>query len=110
MSFTTKLNDLSLDLKNYINDIDTKLGFKHRKTCGIDAVLFKILQTVTNSNQEKIKTKLNLFNNNDASRIAYLKRIDQMDLSIFDNMYEYFNKQTDHYFNTSNTNNDYICS
>ena len=36
------------------------------------------------STQDYVTCKLNLYNNNNASRKAYIKRIDNMDVSIFD--------------------------
>ena len=71
------------------------------------------------STQDYVTCKLNLYNN--ASRKAYIKHIDNMDVSIFDQphmrrlcpkertykIYTYLNKQILYYFG-SNNNNDYV--
>ena len=105
MSFINNFNKLSIDIKNYIKKLNIQLQFKNRKTSLLDGFLFKILYTMKNSTQENITTKLNLYNNNDASRISYLKRINKIDICIFENIYNYFNKQITSYFGN---NNNYI--
>ena len=105
MNFTNKIYDLIIDIKNYLNKLNKKLEFKTRKTTINDAFIFKLLYTMNNATQQNITTKINYFNNNDASREAYIKRIDSIDISIFEEFNNYFNKQVDYYFN--NDNNEY---
>jgi len=103
MNFTNKIYDLIIDIKNYLNKLNKKLEFKTRKTTINDAFIFKLLYTMNNATQQNITTKINYFNNNDASREAYIKRIDSIDISIFEEFNNYFNKQVDYYFNNDNT-------
>lgn len=74
----------SLDIKNYINIISNQKKFRNRKTSLFDGIIFKLLYTMEKSTQDYVTCKLNLYNNNNASRKAYIKRIDNMDVSIFD--------------------------
>ena len=48
---------------------------------------------MVNATQEDIKIKLNFFNKTDASRTSYIKRINQIDITVFEDIYNYFNKQ-----------------
>ena len=75
MIYVRKIRKLICDIKRYLKKLSKKLGFKYRKTTIYDAFIFKLLCTMDNSTQEIVATKINLFNNNDASRVAYLKRI-----------------------------------
>jgi hypothetical protein len=102
MNFTNKIYDLIVDIKNYLNK---KLEFKTRKTTINDTFIFKLLYTMNNATKQNITTKINYFNNNDASCEAYIKRIDSIDIFIFEEFNNYFNKQVDYYFN--NDNNEY---
>ncbi len=43
-----------------------------------------LLYTMNNSTQENITTKINYFNNNDVSIASYIKRIDNIDITIFE--------------------------
>ena len=67
MNFTNKMCNLIVDIKNYLNKLNKKLEFKTRKTTINNAFIFKLLYTMNNSTQENITTKINYFNNNNAS-------------------------------------------
>ena len=108
MNFIKNFNKLSLDIKNYINIISNQKKFRNRKTSLFDGIIFKLLYTMEKSTQDYVTCKLNLYNNNNASRKAYIKRIDNMDVSIFEKIYTYLNKQILYYFGSSNNNNDYV--
>ena len=60
---------------------------------------------MVNATQEDIKIKLNFFNKTDASRTSYIKRINQIDITVFEDIYNYFNKQLIYYFNSNKHNN-----
>jgi hypothetical protein len=105
MNFTKKIHNLTIDIKNYLNKLNKKLEFKTRKTSITDAFIFKLLYTINGSTQENVTTKLNYFNNNDASRASYIKRINSIDISIFEQFNDFFNKRVNYYF--YNDNNEY---
>lgn len=105
MTFINNMRKLINDIKKYLKELSKKLGFKKRKTSIYDAFIFKLLYTMNDSCQELVATKINLFNNNDASRIAYLKRINNIDVSVFEKFNDFFNKRVDYYFH--NDNKDY---
>ena len=104
MNFTKKIHNLTIDIKNYLNKLNKKLEFKTRKTSITDAFIFKLLYTINGSTQENVTTKLNYFNNNDASRAFYIKRINSIDISIFEQFNDFFYKRVNYYF--YNDNND----
>ena len=108
MNFIKNFNKLSLDIKNYINIISNQKKFRNRKTSLFDGIIFKLLYTMEKSTQDYVTCKLNLYNNNNASRKAYIKRIDNMDVSIFEKIYTYLNKQILYYFGSNNNNNDCV--
>jgi hypothetical protein len=107
MNFINNFSRLSNDIKLYLDNLNCQLGFKKRKTSLIDGILFKILYTMKNSTHENITTKLNLYNNKDVSRVAYTKKINNINLHVFENLYNYLNNRINHYFYNIK-NNDYI--
>ena len=107
MNFINNFNNLSRDIKNYIQQISKIHKFKNRKTSLSDGILFKLLYTIKNATQESVTTKLNLYNKIDASRVAYIKKINKINVNTFHKLHNYFNKRINYYFN-NNINNQYI--
>ena len=60
MNFINNFNNLSRDIKNYIQQISKIHKFKNKKTSLSDGILFKLLYTIKNATQESVTTKLNL--------------------------------------------------
>ena len=87
------INNLSCDIKNYIQQISKIHKFKNRKTSLSDGILFKLLYTIKNATQKSVTTKLNLYNENDASRFTYIKKINKINVNTFYKLHNYFNKR-----------------
>jgi len=105
MNFINKLLNLSSNIKIFLNNLNNKLKYS-KKTNIINGFLFKLLYTMNNSTQIDTTITLNIFNNTNISRISYINRVKNIDISVFNDIYNYLNEKINLNFNY-NINNDY---
>lgn len=107
MNFINKLLNLSSNIKIFLNNLNNKLKYS-KKTNIINGFLFKLLYTMNNSTQIDTTVTLNIFNNTNISRISYINRVKNIDISVFNDIYNYLNKQINlHFHDSINNDNDY---
>jgi len=61
---------------------------------------------MNNSTQIDTTITLNIFNNTNISRISYINRVKNIDISVFNDIYNYLNEQINLHFHDSINNDD----
>lgn len=96
------VNQLSLFVRNILNENNHLYVSRKRKTDIFDAFSFRILNVLNNESEQSIISYINNFKNKNITKKAYVDRDNQINLQF----YEYFIKQLSSFNNCGDNNSE----